>query len=74
VTVSTILTGIGALLALAGILIAVVRLATAPARYARPVRMDAEFPAKPPQKGTDLGVGLICVGAALLMVAAYRVI
>jgi hypothetical protein len=74
VIVSIILTGIGCLLASAGIVMAVSHAVSAPPRYARPVRADAEFPVRSPEKGAERGVGLLCVGAALLLAAAYRVV
>jgi hypothetical protein len=53
---------------------AVRHVVTAPPRYARPVRMDFDGPPRPPHEGADLGISLICAGAALLLVAAYRLV
>jgi hypothetical protein len=74
VTVSTILVGAGCLVASAGIWKAVRHVVTTPPRYARPVRMDFDGPPRPPHEGADLGISLICAGAALLLAAAYRLV
>jgi len=73
-TVSTILFVAGCLVCSAGILIAVRHVATAPPRYARPVRMDFDGPPRSPHEGADLGIALICAGAAMLLAAAYRLV
>jgi hypothetical protein len=74
VTISTILLGAGGALALIGLWLAAKHFAKRPPRYARAAGTDAERPAKSRQEGSDLGVALMCAGAALFLTGAYQVI
>jgi hypothetical protein len=74
VTISTILLGAGGALALVGVWLAARHFAKRPPRHARPVRMDAGSPARSQQAGSNLGVALMCAGAALFLTGAYQVI
>jgi hypothetical protein len=74
VTISTILLDAGGALALAGVWLVARHFAKRPPRHARPGRMDAGSPARSQQAGSNLGVALMCAGAALFLTGAYQVI
>jgi hypothetical protein len=74
VTISTILLGAGGACALVGLWLVAKHFAKRPPRHARPVSMDAARPAKTLPEGSDLGVALMCAGAALFLTGAYQLV
>jgi hypothetical protein len=74
VTISTTLLGAGGALALVGLWLVARHFSKRPARHARAVRMDAERPPRSPPERSNLGVALMCAGAALFLTGAYQII
>jgi hypothetical protein len=74
VTISTILLVAGGACALVGLWLVAKHFAKRPARHARAIRMDAARPATTSPEGSNLGVALMCAGAALFLTGAYQLV